>query len=324
MLRRLGCIVLAGAAALILLIGGNFYWGWTASGPAVEEMSVVIPAGSSLASAAQVLEEKGAISSAGAFLNRAKVFGGSDPIKAGEFVIPAGASNAQILSILQGGEVVRRMVTVPEGMPSILVHEKLMAEKLLTGDVPVPEEGTILPESYSFERGEKRIAVMLRMQKAMQDTIDELWPNRSPDTVAKTPQQAITLAAIVEKETGKPSERRMIAGVYSNRVRKGMMLQADPTIIYPITRGKPLGRRIRQSEISAVNDYNTYAMTGLPKGPITNPGRASIEAVLNPARTDALFFVADGTGGHVFASTLADHNRNVEKWFAIRRARGEM
>lgn len=324
MLRRLGCIVLAGAAALVLLIGGNFYWGWTASGPVPEELSVVIPAGSSLASAAQVLEEKGAISSAGAFLNRAKVFGGSDPIKAGEFVIPAGASNAQILDILQGGAVIRRMVTVPEGMPSILVHEKLMAEKLLTGDVPVPEEGTILPESYSFERGEKRIAVMLRMQKAMQDTIAELWPNRSPDTVAKTPQEAVTLAAIVEKETGKASERRMIAGVYSNRIRKGMMLQADPTIIYPITRGKPLGRRIRQSEISAVNDYNTYAMTGLPKGPITNPGRASIEAVLNPARTDALYFVADGTGGHVFASTLADHNRNVEKWFAIRRARGEM
>ena len=211
MLRRLGCIVLAGAAALVLLIGGNFYWGWTASGPAPEELSVVIPAGSSLASAAQVLEEKGAISSAGAFLNRAKVFGGSDPI-----------------------------------------NEKLMAEKLLTGDVPVPEEGTILPESYSFERGEKRIAVMLRMQKAMQDTIAELWPNRSPDTVAKTPQEAVTLAAIVEKETGKASERRMIAGVYSNRIRKGRMLQADPTIISPITRGKPLGRRIRQSAISAV------------------------------------------------------------------------
>ena len=324
MLRRLGCIVLAGAAALVLLIGGNFYWGWTASGPAAEEMAVVIPAGSSLAGAARVLEEKGAISSAGAFLNRARVFGSSDPIKAGEFIIPAGASNAQILDILQGSEVIRRMVTVPEGMPSILVHEKLMAQELLTGEVPVPEEGSILPESYSFERGEKRIAVMLRMQKAMQDTIAELWPNRSPDTVVKTPQEAVILAAIVEKETGKASERRMIAGVYSNRIRKGMMLQADPTIIYPITRGKPLGRRIRQSEISAVNDYNTYAMTGLPKGPITNPGRASIEAVLNPARTDALYFVADGTGGHVFASTLADHNRNVEKWFAIRRARGEM
>lgn len=324
MLRRLGCIVLAGAAALVLLIGGNFYWGWTASGPAQGEMAVIIPAGSSLARAAAVLEENGAISSAGSFLNRAKVFGSDDPIKAGEFIIPAGASNAQVLSILQGGAVIRRMVTVPEGMPSILVHEKLMAEKLLTGEVPVAEEGSILPESYSFERGEKRIAVMLRMQKAMQDTIAELWPNRSPDTVVKTPQEALTLAAIVEKETGKPSERRMIAGVYSNRIRKGMMLQADPTIIYPITRGKPLGRRIRQSEIADVNDYNTYAMTGLPKGPITNPGRASIEAVLNPARTDALFFVADGTGGHVFATTLADHNRNVEKWFALRRARGEM
>jgi UPF0755 protein len=324
MLRRLGCIVLAGAAALILLIGGNFYWGWTGDGPAQQEMAVVIPSGSSLAKAARVLEEKGAITSADAFLNRAKVFGSDAPIKAGEFIIPAAASNAQILGILQGSDVVLRMVTVPEGMPSILVHEKLMREPLLTGEVPIPDEGSLLPESYSFERGEKRLAVMLRMQKAMQDTIAELWPNRSPDTVVKTPQEAITLAAIVEKETGKPSERRMIAGVYSNRIRKGMMLQADPTIIYPITRGKPLGRRIRQSEIADVNDYNTYAMTGLPKGPITNPGRASIEAVLNPARTEALYFVADGTGGHVFANTLADHNRNVEKWFALRRARGEM
>ncbi len=324
MLRRLGCIVIAGAVALVLLIGGNFYWGWTGSGPAQQEMAVVVPAGSTLARAADLLEEQGAISSAGAFLSRARVFGSDAPIKAGEFIIPAGASNAQVLNILQGSEFVQRMVTVPEGMPSILVHEKLMRETLLTGDVPVPADGSLLPESYSFERGEKRIAVMLRMQKAMQDTITELWPKRSPDTVAKTPQEAVTLAAIVEKETGKPSERRTIAGVYSNRIRKGMMLQADPTIIYPITRGKPLGRRIRQSEIADVNDYNTYAMTGLPKGPITNPGRASIEAVLNPARTEALYFVADGTGGHVFANTLADHNRNVEKWFALRRARGEM
>lgn len=324
MLRRLGCIVLAGAAALVLLIGGNFYWGWTGSGPAQQELAVIVPAGSSVGRAAQVLEDKGAISSAAAFLNRAKVFGSDDPIKAGEFIIPAGASNAEILNILQGGDVVLRMVTVPEGMPSILVHEKLMREPLLTGAIAVPAEGSLLPESYSFERGEKRIEVMLRMQKAMQDTIAELWPKRSPTTVVKTPQEAITLAAIVEKETGKPSERRMIAGVYSNRIRKGMMLQADPTIIYPITQGKPLGRRIRQSEIADVNDYNTYAMTGLPKGPITNPGRASIEAVLNPAQTEALYFVADGTGGHVFANTLADHNRNVEKWFALRRARGEM
>jgi UPF0755 protein len=134
----------------------------------------------------------------------------------------------------------------------------------------------------------------------------------------------VILASIVEKETGKPSERRMVAGLYSNRVEQGMLLQADPTIIYPITKGKPLGRRIRQSEIAAVNDYNTYTMVGLPKGPITNPGRASIEAVLHPAETDALYMVADGTGGHVFASTLEQHNANVARWFAIRRARGEM
>jgi UPF0755 protein len=164
----------------------------------------------------------------------------------------------------------------------------------------------------------------MRMQQAMQKSIDELWPERSRDTVVKTPQQAIVLASIVEKETSKKSELRMVAGVYSNRLRTGMMLQADPTIIYPITKGKPLGRRIRQSEISAVNDYNTYSMVGLPKGPIANPSRAAIEAVLNPEKTDYLFFVADGKGGHIFAETLQEHNANVEKWYAIRRERGEM
>jgi UPF0755 protein len=140
----------------------------------------------------------------------------------------------------------------------------------------------------------------------------------------KTPQEAITLASIVEKETSKKSELRKVAGVYSNRLKKGMMLQADPTIIYPITKGKPLGRRIRQSEIADVNEYNTYSMVGLPKGPIANPSKAAIEAVLNPEKTDALFFVADGTGGHVFANTLEEHNANVEKWYAIRKERGEM
>jgi UPF0755 protein len=162
------------------------------------------------------------------------------------------------------------------------------------------------------------------MQDAMTATLAELWEKRSAETVVKTPQEAVSLAAIVEKETQVPAERPTVAGVYSNRLRKNMMLQADPTIIYPITKGKPLGRRIRQSEIADVNDYNTYAMVGLPKGPIANPSRASIEAVLNPAKTSALFFVADGKGGHVFADTLQEHNANVEKWFAIRRERGEM
>ena len=162
------------------------------------------------------------------------------------------------------------------------------------------------------------------MQKAMTETVRQLWAKRSKNTAVKTPQEAVTLASIVEKETGIARERRMVAGLYSNRVRAGMMLQADPTIIYPITKGKPLGRRIRQSEIAAVNDYNTYSMVGLPKGPITNPGRASIAAVLNPAQTQALYMVADGSGGHVFGNTLEEHNRNVAKWFELRRKRGEM
>ncbi|MBD3813825.1 MAG: endolytic transglycosylase MltG, partial [Betaproteobacteria bacterium] len=162
------------------------------------------------------------------------------------------------------------------------------------------------------------------MQAAMGKTLAELWAGRGKDIAVKTPQEAVTLASIVEKETGKPSERKMVAGLYSNRLKQGMLLQADPTIIYPITKGKPLGRRIKQSEIAAINDYNTYTMTGLPVAPITNPGRDSIAAVLHPAATGALYMVADGTGGHKFADTLDEHNRNVDAWFALRRKRGEM
>ena len=205
-----------------------------------------------------------------------------------------------------------------------MVRDKLMAEPLLTGDVPVPAEGSVLPESYDFERGESRAEVLARMQEAMADTIAELWPTKGSNSVVRTREELVTLASIVEKETGVPSERRMVAGLYSNRLRQGIRLQADPTIIYPLTKGRPLGRRIRRSEIDAVNGYNTYSMDGLPKGPITNPGRASLEAVLNPAQTDAIYMVADGTGGHAFGTTLDEHNANVEKWYKLRRERGEM
>jgi len=323
-MRRLGCLILVVAAIFAAVFAGNFIYGWNSSGPLEGERAIIIKRGSSVAMAAETLEQEGAIKSAELFLSRAKVLGGSEPIKAGEFLIPAGASNAQIYELLQSGKTIQRLITVPEGTPSILVYETLMAEKLLTGDIPVPEEGSILPDSYSFERGETRAAVVERMQKAMKDVLAELWPKKTSESVVKTPEEAITLAAIVEKETAIEAERRTVAAVYSNRIRKGMMLQADPTIIYPITKGKPLGRRIRRSEITDVNDYNTYAMTGLPKGPIANPGRSSIEAVLNPAITDYLYFVADGKGGHIFAKTLDEHNANVVKWYAIRRERGEM
>jgi UPF0755 protein len=321
--RPLKWLLIAGSL-LFLIVAGNFVHGWTADGPSEREVTVIIKPGSSIRLAARQLETGGVIRSADAFVNRARIFGATSTIKAGEFLIPAHASNSEVLSILTGGKTIQRMVTVPEGMPSIMVYERLMANDRLTGDIPIPAEGSILPDSYAFQKGEARAAVVMRMQQAMQKSIDELWPERSPDTVVKTPQQAIVLASIVEKETSKKSELRMVAGVYSNRLRTGMMLQADPTIIYPITKGKPLGRRIRQSEISAVNDYNTYSMVGLPKGPIANPSRAAIEAVLNPEKTDYLFFVADGKGGHIFAETLQEHNANVEKWYAIRRERGEM
>ena len=317
---------LALAVAALLVFGAGVFVAapWYLPGPLARDTAFIVPDGSSLASVAGKLQQEGAIGSARGFRLRARLFGGGAPIKAGEFMLPRGASASQILSVLQGDDVMRRFVTVPEGMPSIMVYERLMAQPYLTGPIAVPAEGSILPDSYDFQRGESRQAVLQRMQAAMQAVLRDAWAKRAPGIVVKTPQEALALAAIVEKETGKPSERQMVAGLYSNRLRQGMMLQADPTIIYPITKGKPLGRRIRQSEIQAVNAYNTYSMVGLPQGPITNPGRASIEAVLNPAKTDALYMVADGTGGHAFAATLEQHNANVAKWFAIRRAKGEM
>ncbi|HSG56173.1 MAG TPA: endolytic transglycosylase MltG [Paracoccaceae bacterium] len=323
-MRRAGCALVGLLVVAALLAAAWLAFGWYSSGPVEEETAFIVPSGSTLTSAARLLEEEGLIGSADAFLLRAKVFGGSEPIQAGEFLLPEGASPSQILAIFQSGQVLRRFVTVPEGMPSVLVHEKLMAEPLLTGDIAVPAEGSVLPDTYDFERGETRAAVLARMQAAMTRTIDELWPTKGPRSVVNTPQEAVTLASIVEKETGVASERGMVAGLYSNRLRTGMRLQADPTIIYPITQGRPLGRRIRRSEIDAVNGYNTYSMAGLPEGPITNPGRASIAAVLNPDTTEALYMVADGSGGHAFGRTLAEHEANVERWYALRRERGEM
>jgi UPF0755 protein len=324
MIRRVGTLIVVLAVMGCVLIGGNFVYGWSAKGPLTSETEFLLPEGSSLSSAAASLEELGAISSSASFLNRAKILGGNEPIKAGEFSLPAGASNSEILSILQGNAFITRLITIPEGMPSILVHERLMAEPLLTGDITVPAEGSILPESYAFERGETRAAVVKRMQDAMRNAINTAWKSRKKDIAVSSPQEAVILASIVEKETGIASERRKVAGLYSNRLKRGMLLQADPTVIYPVSKGKPLGRRILRSELNAINDYNTYTTVGLPKGPITNPGRASIEAVLNPEKTNALFMVADGTGGHVFADTNAEHEKNVERWFALRRQRGEI
>ena len=323
-MKKAGCL-LAGVLSLVLAVAAIwFVSGWWGSAEIEEDTNFIVPSGASLTSVAEKLAEEGVIADPQGFLLRAKILGSSDPILAGEFLLPAGASSAAILDTFQHGEVIRRFVTIPEGLPSILVHERLMAEDHLTGEIPVPVEGSVLPDTYDFERGEARSAVLARMQAAMQNYLAEAWPKRTSDIAVDNIQDAVTLASIVEKETGVARERRMVAGLYSNRVKDGMLLQADPTIIYPLTKGKPLGRRIRQSEIAAINDYNTYTMVGLPKGPITNPGREAIAAVLDPAETSARYMVADGTGGHAFAETLEEHNRNVAKWFEIRRQRGEM
>ena len=321
--RKFGCF---GVLLVLALIGAAF-WGanqWGGPGPLKQNTTVDVPMGATLTTTARELEKAGAIGNADLFLWMARVFGDDTPIQAGEYRIPAKISQSDMLKMLQGGRTLQRFVMIPEGMPSILVHERLMAAPHLEGEAEVPVEGSVLPDSYAYNRGDTRQQILDRMETAMTRYLAAAWEKRKPDIAVSTPQEALILASIVEKETGKPEERRMVAGVYSNRLKRGMPLQADPTVIYPVTKGKPLGRRILRSELQARNGYNTYAMAGLPEGPIANPGRASIDAVLNPEQTSALYFVADGTGGHIFADTLEQHNANVQKWYALRRAKGEM
>ena len=316
---------LTAAVGLVLAALAVIYFLWWAAGPKPGPHDIIVKEGTTLGAVSRQLAKEGAIpGTARTYYVMARLFGSSDPIQAGEFEIPKGMGGASILDLLQHGKPLLRLITVTEGMPSITVEQKLASSPYLTGPTPSIAEGSVLPDSYSFQRGDPRPALVKRMQQAMSKAIAQLWPKRSQDCPVKTPQEAITLASIVEKETAKPAERPMIAGVYCNRLRIGMKLDADPTVIYAVTKGKPLGRRILKSELEADNPYNTYRNPGLPPGPIANPGKASIEAVLHPAQTKALYFVADGTGGHVFAETLAEQNANVAKWFALRRQRGQM
>jgi len=318
-------LLLLAAGVIVLAALATIYLFWWASGPKAGPHDIIVKEGATVGSVSRQLEREGAIpGTARTYYVMARLFGSHDPIQAGEFQIPKGMSGAAVLDLLQHGKPLSRLITVVEGMPSIIVEEKLASSPYLAGKTPPIPEGSVLPDSYGFQRGDTRAAVVKRMQSAMDKAVAELWPKRSGDCPVTTPEQAVILASIVEKETGKASERPMVAGVYCNRLRIGMKLDADPTVIYPVTKGKPLGRRILKSELAADNGYNTYKRAGLPNGPIANPGKASIAAVLHPAQTKALYFVADGTGGHAFADTLAEQNANVAKWYAIRRQRGQM
>ncbi len=313
-------ILLAGAAA-----GAGFFWlqsAYTASSSTDSDKIIVIERGSSVASIARQLQDEGLIKFARVFRLGVRLIADQRPLQAGEYRIPAQASAAAIASILKSGEQVVHKTTLAEGLSSIQIVDLLRDEPLLAGEIePVPPEGTLLPETYHFHRGETRAEIVRRMRTALKDVLGELWATRAADLPFRTPEEAVILASIVEKETAVEAERELVAGVFVNRLRKGMRLQSDPTVVYGITRGAgPLGRPLSRADLDAETAYNTYKINGLPPSPIANPGRASIAAVLNPATTDALYFVADGSGGHAFAKTLDEHNRNVRAWRKLQRA----
>jgi UPF0755 protein len=284
--------------------------------------TVILQHGQSLSSIAAQLETAGAVRDGTLFRIEVWRANAGRELKAGEYSIPSGASMGAVLTMMREGRVVLHKLTLPEGWTTAQALRLVAADPDLTGTLTrAPGEGTLLPETYLFTRGEQRDAIVTRMERAQRDYLTELWPKRAPNLPVTTPFEALVLASIVEKETGREAERLRVAAVFVNRLKKHMRLQSDPTIIYGISKGEPLGRGIRESEIEKATPYNTYQIDGLPPTPIANPGRAAIAAVLNPAQTDDLYFVANGTGGHSFADSGEEHARNVARWHAIERAR---
>jgi UPF0755 protein len=320
-------IVLLG---LMLIAVGSLYGGWrwmngefARPGPVAVETVITVPRGVGLIRIAQQLEDEGLVRDGRIFRAAVTLDGGESTLRAGEYEIPAEASMAQIYELFRAGRTIQHPVTLAEGLTSAMIVAALSEAEVLTGESgAVPAEGSLLPETYMVTRGTTRQDVIDRMSAAQEAVLDELWPTRAENLPFETREEAIILASILEKETGVGMERREVAAVFVNRLRRGMRLEMDSTIIYGITGGEPLGRGIRQSEIdNAENPWNTYQIPRLPPTPIGNPGRAAIAAVLNPTESNALFFVADGSGGHAFAATYAEHQRNVARWRRIERAR---
>jgi UPF0755 protein len=311
---------------LAVIGAGVVEWGaaaWDAPGlpaPSGKETVVLIPPHSRTHDIATLLEKRGVMKYGLLFELDLRLKGLAGRIKAGEYAIPSRASMKQIADILVEGKGIQHKLTAAEGLTSDMIWKLVRSDKALTGDAgPVPQEGTLLPETYLFIRGETRAHMLVRMRSAQEKFLLAKWDHRADGLPFKTMREAVILASLVEKETSLPEERRHIAGVFVNRLKVGMKLQTDPTIIYGITRGYPLGRRIRQSEIEAATPYNTYVIAGLPPGPICNPGKDAIAAVLDPEESDDLFFVANGKGGHVFSDTMMAHLRNVAAYRAQER-----
>jgi len=325
----IGKLVRLFALLLVLavgLAGATVYWGFTKfhePGPAATDTTVVIDRGVGVRGIADKLAVAGVISDPLVFAAGVRVYGEGQPLKAGEYLFASRLSMRMVMEQMIAGATIQHRLTIPEGLTSAEIVALVAAAPDLDGAVPamLPPEGSLLPETYFFTRGDTRAQLLERMHKSMQDALAELWPARDGTLTLANVAEAVTLASIVEKETGVPEERPHVASVFFNRLAKGMPLQSDPTVIYALTDGKgPLGRALSKADLQVANPYNTYVNPGLPPGPIANPGRASLQAVLHPDSTKDLYFVANGTGGHAFASTLDEHNKNVAAW---RRQQGQ-
>lgn len=325
--RRLLIMVLGAAAVIIaavLILGLWTVWTFNGPGPLAGRRAstdVVLRPGASLPEIAAALGRKHLIASPAVFVAAAQITGAARHLKAGEYEFPSRTSMKQILLAIREGDVVRHLVTIPEGVTSEAATAILMHSPHLTGVVPVAPEGAILPETYETQRGEDRAAVLQRMMDARDSLLAALWRRRRSGLPYQSPDQAVVLASIVEKETALAAERPRIAAVFVNRLEHGMRLESDPTVIYGLSGGKPLGHGLRASELALLTPYNTYLIDGLPPTPIGNPGRAALAAVLDPPRTSELYFVADGYGGHVFAASLEAHQKNVARWRALEKTR---
>lgn len=323
MVRKLLKWFAALVAIAVVAAGGVVGYGYflfTTTGPLDEARNVVIPEGASVHAIAELLEENEVIDDAFIFRIWVRIHGAQTRMQAGEFRFPAHVSQKGAMRVLTDGRAVLRQVYFPEGWTTHQILERVRATEGLEGPVrTVPGEGELLPDTYSYVWGETRENLVQRMRDAMQRVLTDAWENRQEGLPLESPREALILASIIEKETAVGEERARVASVFVNRLRRGMRLQTDPTVIYGLTEGRgPLGRRLLRRDLRTEHPYNTYIITGLPPGPIANPSEASIRAALNPDDTDYLFFVADGTGGHAFAETYREHQRNVARWRRIR------
>ncbi len=316
-------VIIGNAIFTVLVIvavvaGGALYFGkqrFEAPGPLPQDKIINIPRGLGMRDIADLLQREGVIDQPWVFMGGVLVLKARGELKSGEYQFTKNASLADVVNTIVENKVVQHAVTIPEGLTSEQIVARLLENDALAGQLKeIPREGTLLPETYRFTRGMAREQIIQRMQQAHKRLLQEVWDHRMADLPLKTPEQLVTLASIVEKETAKPEERSRVASVFVNRLKNRMRLQSDPTIIYGLTGGKgSLGRPIMKSEIEQPTPYNTYVIDGLPPGPIANPGRASLEAAANPARTKDLYFVADGTGGHIFSETYDQHQKNVAR-----------